>query len=282
MRAKEKESFNLLSRLKPYVERFPALAFAYRTMRDARAFQRQRPQPTTFGFLFMGNRSMEMGEYEQEETALTLDLLMEAEVFVDVGANIGFYTCLARSAGKYSIAVEPLAQNLDYLYANIDANGWNDVEVHPVGLGEQPGIATLYGGSTGASLIRGWAETSPLLQRKISLSTLDILLGGRFSGKKIVIKVDVEGAEYGLLRGAESVLSRTPAPVWIMEIGLTEHRPEGFNHEFKMTFEVFWTHGYRSFTADAERRATTREDVERWINSRKKEFGGRNYLFIKK
>lgn len=230
----------------------------------------------------MGNSAMEKGDYEPEETALIRDLLEEADVFVDVGANIGFFTCLARSAGKYSIAVEPLAQNLDYLYSNIDANGWGDVEVHPVGLGGQPGIATLYGGGTGASLIRGWAGASLLLQRKISISTLDILLGDRFPGKKLLIKVDVEGAEFALMQGAGNILRRAPAPVWIMEIGLTEHRQEGFNSEFAKTFEVFWNHGYQSWTADSERRATTKEDVERWVNSRKKEFGGRNYLFIKK
>ena len=280
-RVNEKELSLLLNRLKPYVERFPALAFAYRTMRDARAFQRQRPRVTPYGFLCMGNSAMARGDYEPEEAALAQELLGEADVFVDVGANIGFFSCLARSAGKQTVAVEPLAQNLDYLYANLDANGWNDVEVNPIGLGDRPGIATLYGGGAGASLIRGWAGASSLLKRKVSISTLDILVGERFLGKRMFIKVDVEGTEFALLRGAENILRRTPAPIWIMEIGLTEHHPEGFNPEFAGTFDIFWNNGYRSWTADARRRAITREDVENWVNTRKKEFGGRNYLFKK-
>ena len=103
----------MFSRLKPYVERYPALAFAYRTIRDAWALQQQKPQVTPHGFRLVGNRAMQDGTFEAEETALVKQYLGNAEVFVDVGANIGFYTCLARSLGKHTIAVEPLAQNLD-------------------------------------------------------------------------------------------------------------------------------------------------------------------------
>lgn len=271
----------MLRKLKPYVERIPALAFTYRTLRDAYKFHRQRPLATPFGFMFFGNTVMQAGTYEPEETTFIRNLLDDTDVFVDIGANIGYYTCLSRSAGKHTISVEPLAQNLGYLYANLEANGWNDVEVHPVGLADRPGIATLYGGGTGASLISGWAGASSLLQRKIPLSTLDIVVGGRFSEKNMFIKVDVEGAEYDLLLGATNMLSKIPAPVWIMEIELTEHQPQGFNSKFSETFEIFWKHGYKSWTAEFDRREVMRKDIEDWVKAGEKGFGGRNYIFMK-
>jgi FkbM family methyltransferase len=212
---------------------------------------------------------------------LIQQLLKAAEVFVDVGANVGFYTCLARKSDKHTIAVEPLRENLDYLYANLKVNGWLDVEVYPVGLAHHPGLATLHGFGTGASLLSGWARIPPSLGRTIPLSTLDILLGDRFRGKQLLIKVDVEGAEYDLLQGASKVLANEPAPVWIVEVNLSEHHPTGINPRFLETFAMMWRCGYRSWTADRERRAVGPDDVERWVAQGWVEFGKSNYLFAK-
>lgn len=271
----------MFKHLKPLIERYPALAFTYRTLRDAWLFQRQQAELTPYGFRLIGNQAMQTGTFEQEETKLIEKMLVDVDVFVDVGANIGFYTCMARSKGVHTVAVEPLTQNLDYLYANLYENSWNDVEVYPLGLAPNPGLANLYGGGTGASLLEGWAGTSPLLRRTIALSTLDIVLDERFIGKKLLIKVDVEGAEYELLQGAISTLSLTPTPIWIMEIGLAEHHPSGFNRNYAKTFDVFWKYGYKSWTANNRRQAVTPVSIEECVRLRRTRFGTHNYLFMK-
>lgn len=236
---------------------------------------------TIHGFRMMGNSSMSDGTFEPEETLLISECLQQAEVFVDIGANIGYYTCIARNACRKTLAFEPLELNLKYLNANLVANGWDDVEVYPLGLSDKPGVAVLYGGSTGASLINGWADASPLLRRMVPLSTLDIILGERFSGKTILIKVDIEGAEYRMLEGAVRILAVTPSPIWVMEITMGELHPDGFNPNFSKTFEIFWKNGYRAQTADALRREVTPADLKRWIEIKRRDFGGSNYLFTK-
>ncbi len=223
---------------------------------------------------------MQIGAFEPEETKLlqyyfSIDA---PDVFVDVGANIGYYTCLARSLGKHTIAIEPLTQNLNYLYLNLSENGWNDVEVYPVALGEQPGIATLYGSSTGASLIRGWAGASPLVRQIVPISTLDILLGIRLARKKLIIKVDIEGAEYAMLKGAIRTLTTVPRPTWLIEIGLSEHQPSGLNPNYTNTFKLFWQNGYEARTADQENRIVLPKDVERWVRIGSCDYGS-NYIF---
>lgn len=270
----------MFSRFKPLIERYPALAFVYRTLRDARAMQQQKPQVTPYGFKMVGNTAMQTGTFEPEETTLLQHYFFidEADVFVDVGANIGFYACLARSFGIYTIAIEPLAQNLNYLYANLNENRWNDVEVYPVALGNQPGIATLYGASTGASLICGWAGASPLLRQTVPISTLDILLGVRFAGKRLIIKVDVEGAEYAMLKGAVSTLAMSPRPIWLVEVALSEHHPSGLSPNYAKTFELFWQSGYEARTADKESRIVLPAHVERWVKIGTCDFGY-NYVF---
>jgi FkbM family methyltransferase len=236
-----------ITRIRPLIERHPFLCMAYRTIRDAWVMDHQKPEVTQHGFRFMGLRIMQDGSFEPEETALIKRYLPEAEVFVDVGANSGFYTCLAKSQGKYTIAIEPMVENQSYLYANLLANGWTDVEVWPVGVGYKPGLARFYGGGTGASLISGWADASPVYRCTAALSTLDILLGKRFQGKRLIIKMDVEGAEYEALRGATSVLKMTPRPLWLVEIAFSEHHPGGFNPHYQATFDLFWRAGYRAY-----------------------------------
>ena len=277
-------------------ERFPRLvdlrAAAVRRRNHAiDAYYSHRPFPPTearqtpYGFKLAGGNSlhhkaMQEGRFEPEEVALMQRLLPPADVFVDVGANIGFYACMARLAGKQVIAVEPQAGNLRYLYANLLVNGWEDTEVFPMGLGSACGLVALYGSSsTGASLIPGWAGASQRTRRIIPVTTLDTLLANRFPGKKLFIKIDVEGVEYEVLKGADTVLASSPKPDWIVEICLKEYYPDGTNPKYEDTFRIFWERGYRASTAEQDPRVVTAEDLADDVRTGRNRSGVINYIF---
>jgi len=137
----------------------------------------------------------------------------------------------------------------------------------------------LYGGGTGASLISGWAGVSPLWRRTIPLSTLDVLLGKRLEGKRLLIKMDVEGVEYHALQGALQTLSMFPRPVWIVEIGMTTHHPKGFNPNYVATFELFRQYGYRARTAEIKLREISWDEVNKWATTGVVPEGAGNFLF---
>lgn len=259
--------------------RYPDLVVAYHAYRQSHEMRRHGRKHTPYGFEFSGHKDMQDGSFEPEESALIQRYLEHASVFVDVGANAGFFVCLARRMGKHVIAVEPQRRNLDFLYANLAANEWKDVEVFPVGLGDQPGLGTLYGGGTSASLIARWAGNSETWRQMTPISTLDILLSERFGNQNVVIKVDVEGAEYKVLQGARRTLARSPAPVWLMEICLTEHHPAGVNPYFAKVFHAFWACGYTARTVGVEPIVVSPGDVERWIRNRRRDFGDVSYAF---
>jgi FkbM family methyltransferase len=269
----------VLKLLRHVVERFPAVAGSYRQLRDYAILHTRTFTPTGYGFSLIAPPGTIATVSKLAETRLLNALMRDAEVFVDVGANIGFYTALARSLSCHTIAVEPLSQNLRYLYANLLQNGWSDVEVYPVGLSAQPGLAELYGASTGASLVSGWADASKALKRTIPLSTLDVIIGHRFQGRPLLLKIDVEGAEHSVLTGASEILQRDPKPTWLVEICLTEHHPSGINSHFRDIFERFWKLGYEARTADDERRRISPEDVDSWVRLRQAPFGSPNYWF---
>jgi FkbM family methyltransferase len=287
----------MYKKLKQHLKKYPLIkkleSSIYRTrlwIRDVSTafFSRSmKMRMTPLGFKLVGSnlihhQAMQDGTFEPEETALFSDLFKSTEVFVDVGANIGYYTCLACAAGKHVIAVEPLPKNLEYLYANILENKWENFEVFPMGLSDSPGLATLYGGtSTGVSLISGWAGMSKMLHRTIPISTLDILLGTRLDGKKMLIKIDVEGAEYSvILGGVNYVMKMQPKPTWIVEICLGEYHPAGINKDFENTFDLFWQYGYEVRTADHHNRLVQPADVARWTEQGRCDSGTINYKFI--
>ena len=64
----------------------------------------------------------------------------------------------------------------------------------PVALSDAPGVLTLYGASgPSASLIPNWAGYSARTQTMVPVSTLDRVLAGRFGGRRLFVKMDVEG-----------------------------------------------------------------------------------------
>jgi FkbM family methyltransferase len=259
--------------------RYPRLAGAYLSYLSSRQLHAQPLRRTPLGFQLMGHPAMQAGSFEPHEVAAVRQVLETASVFVDVGANVGFFTCLARQLGRSVIAVEPMPQNLEVLYTNLQANGFEDVEVFPVGLASRSGLATLFGGGTGASLIDAWAGAQTAFRRTIPLSTLDTILANRFQGLPLLVKIDVEGSEFGVLQGAQRTLQRVPAPVWLVEVCLTENHPESLNPHFREVFRLFWSFGYSARTVGAESRLVTPEDVDRWWTRRERDFGYVNYLF---
>jgi FkbM family methyltransferase len=222
---------------------------------------------------------MVSGGFEPAETAVFLSRLEKASVCVDIGANIGLYTCLAASRGKHVLAFEPMMRNLEFLYRNIEANSFRDVEVFPLGLSRRVGIERIYGSGTGASLVAGWAGASRSSFKLVPVNTLDSILGCRFDGVPLLVKMDVEGFELEVLRGADHILSLKPRPTWLVEITLDENHPTGLNEKFRETFELFACYGYEARVADASQRTVELADVSRWIEKGHIDFGSHNFLF---
>lgn len=235
-------------------------------MRSGRDLLDRRAPPiaTPWGFTLAGHELMASGKFEPEETTLVRKLLQEVDVLVNVGANVGYYCCHALSMGKPVIAIEPVARNLHYLLTNIRNNGWADqAEVFPVAVGDGANILNMWGGGTGASLIKGWASIPENYVTQVPVLTLDRVLCDTLRGRRALILVDVEGAEYMVLQGASRILADDPGAIWMMEITVTEHQPAGMHINPKLmdTFDAFFRSGYVAFSADAAAVEIKREAV---------------------
>lgn len=241
------------------------------------------PAPETpYGFNLYGSRAMQDGRFEPLETKLFKKILPHCEAFINVGANVGYYCCHSVQAGVPAYAFEPIDLNIRYLLSNIRANGWSDkVEVYPVALGAETGILEIFGAGTGASLIKGWANTPETDVMLAPILTLDAVLGKRLLGKKCFIMVDIEGAERFMLAGAAQFLASEPKPVWMIEVCVDQHQPDGtsINPHLVRTFGYFWENGYQAWTAGEVPRRVEPEEVEAVAKTGKNTFETHNFIF---
>jgi len=267
----------LISCVKPVAGHFPGIVKLYRILRDH--FSIKKPLMTPWGFKLAGNELMSEGLFEPEETEIVRKILGDVDVLVNIGANIGYYCCHGLSMGKSVIAFEPMQQNLHYLCQNIKINNFNGIEIFPVALSNCAGVLDIYGGGTGASILKGWAGVPEDYVTLAPSNTLDNILGDKLSDKKVFILVDIEGAEKWMLEGAEKILAQEKKPIWMVEITTTENQPDsvGINPNLKETFHLFFRHGYKAYCADKGMKQITMDEV---VLASKGEFEFNVYNFI--
>jgi FkbM family methyltransferase len=158
------------------------------------------------------------GVWEADVMKLLRSSLRPGGVFVDVGANVGFHTVLAAQlVGSHGrvVAVEPAPWTLDLLRANVWRHG-ADVTVLPVAASDARGTAHLadeLGHRSGARLAAAGGVA-------VEAAPLDDLLPDLAVD---VLKVDVEGAEPLVLRGAARLIERSAGLLAVVEFRDERH-----------------------------------------------------------
>ena len=148
-----------------------------------------------------------------------------------------------------------------------------------INVGDTADVLDIWGGGTGASLIKGWANIPAYHVTQVPILTLDRIVGKEIYDKKALIVVDIEGAEYMLLQGAGAVIKNGVKPIWMIEITTTEHQPNlEMNKYFRKTFELFFENGYEAFTADDARQQIKKSDLD-LIESRELILTTHNFIF---
>jgi len=167
------------------------------------------------------------GLHEFEDMSFLLHFLRDQDLFVDVGANIGSYTILASGQiGCRTIAFEPVPATFTRLKNNIAINHISDkVEALNVGIGSISTKIRFSIDQDSANHVLVENETSPSIE--IAVETLDQLLGQHFPA---LIKIDVEGYESEVLKGANNILSNPGLQAIIIELN-GSGRKYGYNDD---------------------------------------------------
>jgi FkbM family methyltransferase len=171
------------------------------------------------GDRFISRRLLEEGSWEPYETSLLLSILQPGGVFVDVGANLGYYPVVAAQrvgASGAVFAFEPDPANFRLLQENLRLNHCQAVvSAFQAGLAEQAGRARLY-------LSEDNAGDHQIFQAEPGRRSVAVELyrGSDFLRPRLrrmdLLKVDVQGAEYAVMSGLMPLLLELPEPPQIM------------------------------------------------------------------
>lgn len=168
--------------------------------------------------IFVSTAIEDWGSWEGSSTAIVLQLLRNAADFIDVGANIGWYTLIAAHAlaGRGHVhSFEPDPAHVAKLKANVAVNRLDNVTVNELALSDQSGKATLHLNA----LNRGDNSLLPLATRRGS-ATVELGRLDDYSGlsreRPLIIKIDVQGSEIDVLAGARRLLESHPHEIVLL------------------------------------------------------------------
>ena len=143
-----------------------------------------------------------------------LRLISPGPAVLDVGANSGLFTLLAARCDPtvHVHAIEPVARVFSLLQSNVALNGLANVTCHRLACSDREGPTTVQVPTDEpvpvmASLLPGWCEGSST-DEAVDAVTVDGMVATHGIDHVEVIKIDAEGSEDAVLRGARTTLGR--------------------------------------------------------------------------
>jgi FkbM family methyltransferase len=163
-----------------------------------------------------------LGDYEYGKQSIFQEAVGQGNIVFDIGANVGFYTLLASilvgPLGKV-FAFEPVPKNLLYLKRHIQLNRLTNVSIIEAAVSDHNGFARFDEGITRSE---GYISSEGnLFVRTVGLDELYL------QGKILIpdfMKIDVEGAEMSVLRGAKSILQHFHPVIFLSTHGEYVHQ----------------------------------------------------------
>lgn len=157
------------------------------------------------------------GLHEFEDMAFVLHCLRKEDVFVDIGANIGSYTVLAGGAvGAQCFSIEPIPATFERLKDNIHLNGMSDhITALNIGIGEKEGVLRFTSDLDTVNHVLSDDEANNTSFSEVPVHQLDDVLS---EVEPVMIKIDVEGFETNVIKGAEAVLAKPSLLAVLMEL----------------------------------------------------------------
>lgn len=219
--------------------------------------------------------ALRFGVYEKAETLFFQSACRDGMTFLDVGANLGYYTALAaRAIGPNGrvLAVEPDPDSFSYLEQTIAANAVGNVEAFPVAASDAPAMLPLFISTDNRGDNRLYASGEKRPQVEVEARPLDALLRENKIETVDLIKIDVQGYEPKVIAGLRETIIASPnltllTEFWpqgmaeaggdaneflktLRELGLTLHelKPDGSLAELTNDTDLIARHRGRRYT----------------------------------
>ena len=190
-----------------------------------------------------------LGVYEYWVANTFRRTVTEGMTALDIGAHKGIYSILLASLMQDNgrvIAFEPDPDNCQWIDKNVRANGFQCIELSQLALSDQEGSATFYAADGLGSLVAN-PSARATAKKPITVLTrrLDDVLEERRIEKVDIIKIDVEGADLMVLRGAQRTLRQNDVSI-LMDVDVQS------NTERQELYDLLRSLGFRVYRMGKE------------------------------
>lgn len=205
------------------------------------------------------------GLHEFNDMGFLLHFLRTDDLFVDVGANVGSYTILASAhSGANSISFEPLPATFQKLMNNIQLNHLSGkVKAHNMALGSQAGELLFTNSLDTMNHVVKDAQEGVI---SVQVNTLDDILNN--GPVPLLIKIDVEGFETEVIKGATKTLHEPGLKAIIIELNGSGAR---YGYDEQEIHQSLLDVGFSPYTYDPFSRKLTSVNL----------FGSLNTIYIR-
>ena len=190
--------------------------------------------------------------HEEPMTRLLIADLAHARCFVDCGANIGWYTCVAdkfiKDGRVYGFELDDL--NYEILSKNVSMNNCQNVQIFRAAVTDKPGQVTYVRDAKTPRFALHISSAAHNAQKGKEIAVEAISFDTFFQDKEIkpdVLKIDVEGAEMHVLRGMKEIL-KNQSPTLFLEVHPEELLT--FNSSVDEVMSVLFENGYDVYSTE--------------------------------
>ena len=202
--------------------------------------------------VFLAGRGAEINT---DLASLVLALVPEGGVFVDVGANVGSMSLPLAASGRQVVSIEAAPGNAALLQQSAALSGLSDLmRVVASAAGDRVGEAAFLPHGCHGQLVDGRAAGATL----IPITTVDAVVDTQHLDRVDLVKIDVDGADYDVLRGMVRLAHRADAPHLLVEC--CPHTLSAFGHTVVELVALLETYGYVVYNVDGRRLMRRRPD----------------------
>jgi FkbM family methyltransferase len=190
--------------------------------------------------------------YDSEKILFLRKVLKSSGIMIDVGANMGIYSLLLKDKFDFFILFEPIKETASICEANLNLNRVK-YKMFEMAVGNEKG-------SVGFSLKSDFDTTAKIDNKEgiytVNIDKLDNIIKKEYYSKINFIKIDVEGFELEVLKGAENLIDKSS--VKIIQFERLKTTP------LEPILKIFKKHGWEVFTLNKDSIPSfDKEDIEK-------------------
>ena len=218
------------------------------------------------------------GVYGELDTKIIRDNIKEGDIVIDIGANIGYFTLifaqLAGTTGKV-FAFEPEPKNFELLQKNVKVNDYSNTINENYAVSDSNGNVSLFlakNGIVGHRISNFDINLNSILVKKITLD--DYFTKLNLIDKINFVKIDVEGFEFGVLKGMTRIIEKSKNLKLFLEFNRVGIEAAGFDPKeildflYKNNFKIYFLNYNENSIKEADKNQllTSKDNLNENIN----------------